>query len=116
MNHKKVLGITFAAVLMTATSANAQFGKSSSLADQVTQLREDVLVLQRESYRDKNSATGNTNFAVQVGEFDENLRQAIGKIDELEYKIKSLMRRMMEKVGELCIPKVYWLMFCCWLF
>lgn len=76
-------------LVVCATSAQAQ----SALEDQIEALREDVVVLQRQAYRDKEagiSAGSSQDVIVRLGEMDENLRQAIGKIDEMQYKIKTL--------------------------
>lgn len=60
--------------------------------DEIALLREDMKVLQRQVYRTNNdmSPTSAADVAVKMGEFDEQLRQTIGRIDELEFKIKSL--------------------------
>ncbi len=69
----------------------------NALQAEIDQLREDVQVLQRQAYREKqdgiNPASAQS-VAVQMGQFDENLRKAVGKIDELEYKIKTLNERL----------------------
>lgn len=69
----------------------------SALEQQIEALREDVQVLQRQSYRNKENGIAPASaqdVAVKMGQFDENLRQAIGKIDEMEFKIKSLNERI----------------------
>ncbi len=73
--------------------AAAPAGAQMALEDQIEALREDVVVLQRQAYRDKDagiSAGSSQEVIVRLGEMDENLRQAVGKIDELQYKIKTL--------------------------
>lgn len=82
------------AILAFATPA---FAQTSALEDQIMALREDLQVLQRQAYRDKESgAAGGSgqNVVVKLGEFDESLRQAVGKIDEMEYKIKALEEKI----------------------
>lgn len=76
-----------------AMKANAQ----SSLHMELEQLREDVIVLQRQLYREQQngiSPASAQDVAVKITQFDEDLRQAVGKIDEMEYKIKMLNERM----------------------
>ena len=73
--------------------AAAPAGAQMALEDQIEALREDVVVLQRQAYRDKDagiSAGSSQEVIVRLGEMDENLRQSVGKIDELQYKIKTL--------------------------
>ena len=49
-------------------------------------------------YKDNNagvdSLTSSKNVSVQIGQFDELLRQVIGRTDELEFKIKKLNERL----------------------
>ena len=83
--------------LCNANCVSAQFGSNESvLRQELEELKEDILVLQRQSYRDKGDETAldASGVVVKVGEMDENLRQAIGKIDELEFKIKQLSEKM----------------------
>ena len=73
--------------------AAAPAGAQMALEDQIEALREDVVVLQRQAYRDKDagiSAGSSQEVIVRLGEMDENLRQAGGKIDDLQSKIKTL--------------------------
>lgn len=76
-------------------SAQAQTG---SFEAELAQLREDVTFLQRQVYNDNNassdSLTSSKNVSVQIGQFDELLRQVIGRMDELEFKLKKLNERL----------------------
>ena len=92
MNLLKITSLALLAVIIT-TDANAQLGQAS-LKKQVANLREEVLILQRQSYRDKGKGLNNTNNSIRMGEFDETLRQAIGKIDEIDHKIKKLNEKI----------------------
>ncbi len=84
-----------AAALAFVCPAQAQ--NYSSLQVEIDELREDVKILQRQAYRDKESglAPGSTqNVMVQLGALDENVRRINGRIDELDYKIKQLNERL----------------------
>jgi len=88
--------IALAAVLVGFSgTALAQTG---SFEEELAQLREDVTFLQRQVYKDNNagvdSLTSSKNVSVQIGQFDELLRQVIGRTDELEFKIKKLNERL----------------------
>lgn len=76
-------------------TASAQTG---SFEEELAQLREDVTFLQRQVYNDNNSSashlTSSKNVSVQMGQFDELLRQVIGRTDELEHRIKKLNERL----------------------
>lgn len=87
----KAFKIFLLSFVMIAAAAPAR--AQNALEDQIEALREDVLVLQRQAYRDKEagvSAGSAQDVIVRLGEMDENLRQAVGKIDEMQYKLKTL--------------------------
>ena len=80
-------GVVVGVLLLTGT-ANA-----ADLERELQNLREDVMVLQRQVYRGtekENKATSAENAGVQVkiGEYDEAIRKINGRLDELEYKVK----------------------------
>lgn len=95
MKYSKIMVVSFAAFLCSSTAYAQQFG---ALEAEVEALREDVKVLQREAYRAKNDnalAPGSpADAALKIGELDENVRQLNGRIDELDYKVKSLDERL----------------------
>lgn len=93
MKFSKIL-LMAAVCSLASTSVRAQ---APSLARQVEQLREDILVLQRQAYRDKENGIAPASaqdVAVRMGQFDETLRQAVGHMDELEFKLKQLEDRL----------------------
>lgn len=92
----KYFAVVSLGVMMFATTSSAQL--SSGLQKEVEQLREDVLVLQRQTYRDKSANTMPTatasNVQVRLGEMDELIREVIGKVDQLEFKLKKFDERL----------------------
>ena len=88
--------IALAAVL--AGFSGTALAQTGSFEEELAQLREDVTFLQRQVYKDNNagvdSLTSSKNVSVQIGQFDELLRQVIGRTDELEFKIKKLNKRL----------------------
>lgn len=95
MKYSKFVLFSFAAVLYSGTAMAQQYG---ALEAEVEALREDVKVLQRDSYRSKSDnalAPGSSaDMALKVGDLDENLRNINGRIDELSFKIKGLDERL----------------------
>lgn len=93
---KKFRVIALAAVL--AGVSGTALAQTGTFEEELAQLREDVTFLQRQVYQnnnaDVNSLTSSKNVSVQIGQFDELLRQVIGKTDELEFKIKKLNERL----------------------
>lgn len=85
--------VLLASSVMLSGVANAQL----PLQVEVDQLREDVQVLQRKLYREQQDGLAPASaqeVAVKMGQFDQDLRTAVGKVDELEYKIKTLNERI----------------------
>lgn len=80
--------------MFIGTQAHAQ---NASLKQEIEALKEDILVLQRQAYREKGTSLNPASaqdMAIRLGEFDETLRQAVGKMDEMDYKIKKLSERL----------------------
>lgn len=97
MQVLKVFVLSFS-VMLFCTSAQAQIQQFGALEAEVEALKEDVRVLQRDSYRSKNdnsfAPSSGADMALRMGEFDENLRKINGRLDEVEYKIKTLDERL----------------------
>lgn len=70
------------------TTANAQ--SLSSLQNDINILREDVLSLQRQSYRENaENPQKSSDVQVRLGQLEEQVRSLTGKVEELEYQIKT---------------------------
>lgn len=70
------------------TTANAQ--SLSSLQNDINVLREDVLSLQRQNYRDNaENPEKSSDVQVRLGQLEEQVRSLTGKVEELEYRIKT---------------------------
>ena len=85
-----------AAVFLSAGISPAQ-AQTAAIERELAALREDVQVLQRQAYRDKENGitpASAQDVAVKMGAFDETLRQLVGHVDELEYKLKQLQEKM----------------------
>lgn len=95
MRYSGIMVVSLAFMLFSSNVRAQQFG---ALEAEVEALREDVTVLQREAYRAKNDnalAPGSSaDAAIKIGDLDENVRQLNGRIDELDYKIKTLDERL----------------------
>ncbi len=72
--------------LMTAFDAKAV--SDNALQRQIDELREDIQVIQRQNYRNKEA--GETQDVVKMSAMDENLRDVIGRMDMIEHQIKTL--------------------------
>ena len=93
MKNFKILTLV-ALCLFTADLANAQ---NTTLQREIDVLREDIQVIQRKVYRESQdgiSPASAQDVAVRMGQFDEILRKAVGKMDEMGHKIKSLNEKI----------------------
>lgn len=95
MKFQKIFVLSFSAMLFSSVSYAQQFG---ALEADVEALKEEVRVLQREAYRAKNDdafgPVSGSDMAVRVGEIDENMRKINGRMDEIEYKLKTMDERI----------------------
>lgn len=85
-------------VLVMVLWGNPLWAQSvQSLSREVDNLREDIQVLQRQTYREKaqNDIPTATTSSVQqqLSQFDEKMRDIVGRMDELEYKFKQVDER-----------------------
>lgn len=84
------------AALLGSFAASAQ--EIIGIQEQIDSLKEEMIILQRKVYRDNTDANLNapssSTAAVKLGEYDEIIRTMNGKIDEMEFKIKTLEEKI----------------------
>lgn len=84
--------------LLLATPALAAWEDTSSLQADVNQLKEDMVVVQRQLYRDKNNNVAPqesvSNVQVRLGEYDQMIRDMNGKVESIEYRLSTLEKKM----------------------
>lgn len=77
-----------AMVLGWSASVSAQ--SLSSLQSEIAALREDVLSLQRQNYRENaENPQKSSDVQVRLGQMEEQMRALNGKVEELEHQIKT---------------------------
>lgn len=68
------------------------------LRDEVAQLKDDMVILQRQLYREKNDTTvpqeSVSTFQIRLGEFDQLIREMNGKIENIEYRLNTLEKKL----------------------
>lgn len=86
---KRILfyGISLSVLLMFRS------GQAADWQSEISKLREDVTILQRQVYRGienntKSDPERNPDVQVKISQYDEQIRKLNGRIDELEHKIK----------------------------
>lgn len=78
------------AAVLCGISCNAGAQSLTSLQNDIEMLREDVLSLQRQNYRDNaENPQKSSDVQVRLGQLEEQMRSLNGKVEELEYKIKT---------------------------
>ncbi len=83
----KKIGLVVSVVALTA-AFDVKAVSDNALQRQIDELREDIQVMQRQQYRNKDA--GAAQDVVKMGEMDENLRDVIGRMDMIEHQIKTL--------------------------
>ena len=84
-------------VLCFCCSLNAHAAEQY-IQDQIDQIKDDIVVIQRQLYRDKNDSTAPkesvSNFQVRLGEYDQMIRDMNGKVENIEFRLKNLEKKM----------------------
>lgn len=90
--------LKFSGLILSLWLAAPQVQAAGGYAYQtdVDNLREDLEVLQRQMYREQSNvpAGKSSDILVRMSDFEEQMRNMNGKIEELEYKIKTLNDRL----------------------
>ena len=83
--------------ILFSVSAQAQTS-TSSLQEDVNRLKEDIIVIQRQLYRDKNDTTAPqesvSNVQMKMGEYDQMIRDMNGKVENIEYRLNTLEKKI----------------------
>ena len=84
-----------AAVFFSSLPAKAA---DSYLQDEIDQIKSDIVVIQRQLYREKSDTTAPkesvSNFQVRLGEYDQMIRDMNGKVENVEYRLKTLEKKL----------------------
>ncbi len=68
------------------------------IQDQINQIKDDIVVIQRQLYRDKNDSTAPkesvSNFQIKLGEYDQMIRDMNGKVENIEFRLKNIEKKM----------------------
>lgn len=68
------------------------------LRDEINQLRDDVIVLQRQMYREKAEAEAPkgevSDLHIRFGEYDQMIRDMNGKVENIEYRLNALEKKI----------------------
>ena len=74
------------------------FANETYLQDEINQLKDDIVVIQRQLYRDKNDTTAPaesvSTFQIKLGEYDQMIRDMNGKVESFEYRINNIEKKL----------------------
>ena len=84
-------------LLLTLPTFNAK-AEDYNLREEINQLKDDIVVIQRQLYRDKNDSVAPqesvSNVQVRMGEYDQMIRDMNGKVENIEYRLNTLEKKM----------------------
>lgn len=93
----KKFHLLFLGSLLSLQAFSAQ-ADDTFIRDDINQIKEDIIVLQRQLYRDKNDTTAPqesvSTFQIKLGEYDQLIRDMNGKVENIEYRLNSLEKKM----------------------
>ena len=68
------------------------------LQDEINQIKDDIVVIQRQLYRDKSDTTAPTEsvstFQIKLGEYDQMIRDMNGKVENFEHRISNIEKKL----------------------
>lgn len=84
--------------MLFANPAIAAWEDANSMQDQINQIKDDIVVIQRQLYREKNDTTAPqesvSNVQVRLGEYDQLIRDINGKVENIEYRLNTLEKKV----------------------
>ena len=84
--------------ILFASPAMAAWDDAPSMQDQINQIKDDIVVIQRQLYREKNDTTAPqesvSNVQVRLGEYDQLIRDINGKVENIEYRLNTLEKKV----------------------
>lgn len=88
--------LLFGGFLLTVSAFSA---KADYLQDEINQIKDDIVVIQRQLYREKNDTTtapqeSVSNVQVRLGEYDQMIRDMNGKVENIEYRLNTLEKKI----------------------
>lgn len=94
---RKIALFCFCLILATPAMATWE-GDPTYLQEQIKQIKDDIVVMQRQLYRDKNDTTAPqesvSNVQMKMGEYDQMIRDMNGKVENIEYRLSTLEKKM----------------------
>lgn len=84
--------------LSLLTTTSYAFANDAYLQDEINQIKDDIVVIQRQLYRDKNDSTAPTEsvstFQIKLGKYDQMIRDMNGKVENFEHRISTIEKKL----------------------
>ena len=94
MNKLKISAL---ALIVAAWGMPVQAQTVQSLSREVDEMREELQILQRKIYRETSSndipTATSSSVQVRLSQFEEQVRDLVGRMDEFDYKLKQIDER-----------------------
>ena len=94
MNKLKISAL---ALIVAAWGMPVQAQTVQSLSREVDEMREELQILQRKIYRETTSndipTATSSSVQVRLSQFEEQVRDLVGRMDEFDYKLKQIDER-----------------------
>ena len=86
------LSLAFIAIISSAKADDFE------LREDINKLKEDMVIVQRQLYREKNDVTApkesTSNVQMKMGEYDQLIRDMNGKVENIEYRLGLLEKKI----------------------
>jgi len=93
----KKISLLFLAILFSAPALAAQ-DETYSVQDQINQIKDDLVIMQRQLYRERTDTTAPqesvSNVQMRLGEYDQLIRDINGKVENIEYRLNTLEKKV----------------------
>lgn len=84
--------------MVLALPAYGVHADDTYLREEINNIKDDIVVIQRQLYREKNDTTVQpqsiSNVQVRLGEYDQLIRDMNGKVENIEFRLNNLEKKM----------------------
>jgi len=93
----KKISLLFLAILFSTPVMAAQ-DEAVSMQEQINQIKDDLVIVQRQLYRERTDTTAPqesvSNVQMRLGEYDQLIRDINGKVENIEYRLNTLEKKV----------------------
>jgi len=95
----KLKSLLFAFAITVLVIPSVKAASVGSLQREVRGLKDDLKIIQRKLYDNENSGINDfsenaANLQIKMGEYENLIRESLGRVDEMDYKLKDLEKKL----------------------